>query len=965
MRAQFRHRWRSSFFGLLLALFTLLGSTSLAGQVGQTMRGLMQQAVEAFQADRYEEAARLFHQLEATFGREPEFRAPRTQRMLLPLNGYAHLLSGDPQRAVALFREALQIVEMSSADRVFVRYALAQALEAAGEYDAAIDAFGRFAEQHPAEPGAALALLRQAELRLETGDLESGVSLLNAFYAGGHPPSLRTQARLRAIRALTDAKEWESSAALLFGTDWSLRTMPELGVLAFAALRIGDRFLASERPIAALRAYRLVPPRNELIERQEERLHAVRTHYARYRAHLTPSSASIWENYFLRITGRIESTLEGLRGSEDYTPGFQLRRGHAFLLAGRPREAIQILRYLAGDTTLAERDRREAHYRWIVAAISMERWDDALAIGRAYLREYSDSERVPQTLFLLARTYREQRDLESAAAILRELLEEYPDHGQAERWLFTLGFVALEQEAQADARRHFARIAADRNANGSNLVDPARFWHAMAWFLEQSYDRALQEFHALRGTLPAQHRLEPEIHYRVAATRYAMRDYDEALREIDGFLQRFPGHAREPEGRVLRGDILMGQGRHIEAASDFRRVPPEHSALFVYAIFQSGKIYRALEEYDLMVHHFQSYLERDDLLKRPRVSEALYWIGWARQQQGRVSEAVPLFLSALDRYGNDPAATEIDAILDALEYQVQRNPELGATLGGITEFESWLETARADALRNSQFTWFARLSLRLGKTQPRDGTHDEGKGYLREIADLVPVDRLDAFALGRMGAFFYLRGEAAEAERYLHRLLESFPDSPDRAHALHYLGRLAEDRGEWQSARHLFHRIISELPMHPLGPESMLAHGRVLTALGAYDAAREQFEALLRLRQARGRPQAEALQGLARIAEAREEPKRAIPYYQRIYNMYRAFPDLTADAYRRSAAMFEATGDLQAAYNTWRELRFMNETDDPSLHEEAKREMRRLEVLLPRDATVDSPISSDGDNEHG
>ena len=70
----------------------------------------------------------------------------------------------------------------------------------------------------------------------------------------------------------------------------------------------------------------------------------------------------------------------------------------------------------------------------------------------------------------------------------------------------------------------------------------------------------------------------------------------------------------------------------------------------------------------------------------------------------------------------------------------------------------------------------------------------------------------------------------------------------------------------------------------------------------------------------RGRPHARALGGLARIEMEEDNAKRAIPYWQRIYTLYRAYPELVAEAYWQSAQLFEAIDDPIAAYNTVAEL---------------------------------------------
>jgi len=94
----------------------------------------------------------------------------------------------------------------------------------------------------------------------------------------------------------------------------------------------------------------------------------------------------------------------------------------------------------------------------------------------------------------------------------------------------------------------------------------------------------------------------------------------------------------------------------------------------------------------------------------------------------------------------------------------------------------------------------------------------------------------------------------------------------------------------------------------------------VLRRQGLYQAAADGLNEILQLKGMRGRPHAQALAGLARIETDQENPKRAIPYWQRIYTLYRAYPELLAEAYWESAQLFEQIDDPIAAHNTVLEM---------------------------------------------
>ena len=402
--------------------------------------------------------------------------------------------------------------------------------------------------------------------------------------------------------------------------------MPELASLAFAALRLGDSLAGIEEYGDAVRCYKLVPPKIILVSMQQRRLEEIKSASKRYEALAVDSSGALWMEYYGQLTSSIAARLEALQAAGDYTPGFLLRYGQALLLAGREREAWIVFESMALDDGVPSVERTEAHYRWILSAHALEYWEDALRIARDFIDRYPDSALAPQALFLIAKAYQEERDFPQAIELLTELLDRFPEHGMVSRWIFTRGFCFLLEERHPEARADFG-IYLDRFPDGKLKVN-AQLWHALSWFFEKNYDTALAELTDL-ATAARNHPLLPEIEYRVAATHYAERNYDDALKQINGWLDLYPGHVREPEALVLKGDILMGRGELRDAAETFAKVSADAGRLFPYAVFQTGKIYRALEDYVKMTAHFQNYVERDDISDKSRVSEALYWIGWS------------------------------------------------------------------------------------------------------------------------------------------------------------------------------------------------------------------------------------------------------------------------------------------------------------------------------------------------
>lgn len=926
-----------------------------------TLEAQLQLSISAFTQGDHKAAQNNFGELERVFGKEPEYLDGTVQRVILPMEGYAALVAGDPDEAARFFEKYLADFGNEETKKyAFVLFTLAQAKQQAGDIDAAIQRYGEFVAAFPDSPESGIAYLRVGELQYEHGQAEAALDTLDRFFTTRQAFTMREQGRLRALQIAEESDMMERAVSYLLDTPWELDRMPELAVLSFLALPIGDHLLGEERYEEAIQAYRLVPSHEFLVARQRERLEATQRTLEQRSRYISTNEAGIWLEYYRTLVARLEAVLKQLEESEPYTGSLYLRYAQAFVQAGRHYEAWTVYESLAEDPAFSEIIRQEAHYRLVVEAQTLERWQDTLRFAWSFVDRYPEAPQAPMVLFFTANAYQQIREYPDAIRILTRLLDDYPGHPFYPRWRFTRGFNYLLLEDNAKARDDFALYL--QNYPETNLATNAALWHAVSWFFDKQYDSALEELDALLAKTPGDHYLRPEIEYRRGAVLYARREYEPALEQIDGYLARFPDDGHREEALVLRGDSLMGLGQLLPAALAFHQVGPDAGGLFIYAVFQTGKIYRAMEEYDRLADHFTDYINRTDLDPHPRVSEGLYWIGWAREQQGRLDEAFPLFEEALERYGNDPQATEMMAILGALHQahtHLRSDPPEGGidasdVLLGTPDFMDWLGGEWERALDEGLLTYYSRLRLYEADRLQAARRPDEAEAVILGLADTVPLEALDADGLGKVGLSLEEHGREG-SEAYFRALIERYPTAVQRAYAFLGLGKLAIQAGDYAAAVEALKPLVETMPTHPLGPEGSILYAQALIETGDPAAAKPVLEDLLKMRSARGRPHARALLTLAQAAEARDAPDEAIAYYQRVYNLYRAYPDLVGQAYLGSARLFENRGDLAAAWRTYREMLFFDDLTDAEVQAQAQAELDRLTPLVPeseRDAAT-------------
>ncbi|MCB1122211.1 MAG: tetratricopeptide repeat protein, partial [Verrucomicrobiae bacterium] len=931
---------------LFIALWLTVPGSPVFGQATLeklTFKDALESCIQAVGSGDLVAAADQFQSLETSFGSEEEYQAAESQRRILPLKAISELGAGRHPQAAATFETLqLQFPEVISNNAALL-YGLAQANRGAGNLAGARDALTLYIQRFSGTAEAGLAFLERADLFFEENLLEEGLSSLAQFYDSAAPGSLKMQGQLKAVQACLDNGFMDRALDLMLLTSWSVTTMPELAQLTFSALRCGEYAMSQANYTSALKLFYLVPPKTQLLHLQKEKLEELESRILSGRRRALLANNSHQQTYLSYLKQKLTQQLEALENGDDYTPTFYLRYGQCLLFDAQFHKAWLAFEYIALNEDYPDKVREEAHYRWVVCAHQLEDWEEALTIARNFVERYPDSPLAPSAFYLIAKAHLEQRRYAESIEVLSDLIEHFPDHALYGRWLFTRGFNQIVLE-QYDLAREDFRTYEEKLPEGRLIIN-IRLWNALTHFFEKDYAHCIEELEEL-ATIDQRHPLYPEILYRLASAHYSAREHDAALTRIDEFLEGFSRHQRVQEARVLKGDILMGKGELDEAIASFQSVTPDSPDLFLYGLFQIGKILRAQEEYEQMTAHFRTFID-DDSLPRIRISEALYWLGWAYQQQDRIDLAYPVYEEALADYGNDPQAGETQSILLALERLKRGQKNLPArqdsALSKTPDFSIWLTDEIARAETSGSLTYLSRLTLFRCNRFPK--TTDVATSFAN-LADEVPLDKLDPEALGKVGLVLLDRNDP-RAENFFNFLIEAFPQSKARAMAYLGLARLAMGKEDFETARKWLEQSEDNVPMHEHRNESQLLLGEVLTELSEYETSIETYENLLRMKSARGRPHAAALNGIAENYRRQGNTEKAIAYYQRIYNMYRAFPELVVRAYVASADLFESLNRIPEAVNTLKEMLKQNQLSAFPEWSQAEARLPKLIQLLP------------------
>jgi len=953
-------------FKTVLCATLFLGWIFSTNAGAQTLIDLFEVGRDAFVAQNYAEAAESFRQLENAFSAEPEFSEPTFQKYYLSMHGMSALLSGDPDSAVKQLQKYMATHYERERSDALILLGLIQGtrqLEDSAELDSLYE---KFLRDFPAHPDYHLIRFERMLSLFELGKLEKGLAEVDQLSTARTPKDLRFRAKLAGLQQLLNQEVMEQAGELLLETQWEVTHMPEMAVLAISSLKVGNYYMDRKNWAAAIRAFRLVPFYQVLVDTQRSRLRVLQSTLDSARKRGASQLSRLWENHYVNLIAQVKSRLEQLEKGEDYTATFLLKYGRCFLFNSQFAEAWVVFRSLALTEGIESVIEEQAWYHWILASHGAENWDEARELCIGFAAQFPDSDLLPKTFYLLARTHQESGDFPRANQVLTDLIKRFPGHADKVEWYITRGFNLASLNENELALADF-NTAIDQPGIQQSFLVKARYWKGVTLSALREYDAAFDVFENLLSDFP-DHWMYPEFQYRQAMVYYSQRDYSAAETMLNTFLSSNPDHFYVPEAKVLLGDVAMGMGELDRAVELFSAIPTTDPRLFMYAFFQIGKIYRAREQYQAMEQHFQHYLQAVEFDGKARISEALYWLGWSLNQMDRQIETIPLYLSAISKYGNDPMAGELISMIQALEVlkkkQLASEQGLDAAGAGATEvsvreflnartFESWLVDVIQVAKELEQLTFYARLQLYEAiKIRQSGSLQDElARSAIQGISLKTPLEAMDDQLLGEIGLSLAEDGFEA-ANEYLKRVLLVYPQSPSKALAYYGFAILATHKGSWDEALKWLGLLEKETPNHSRLFDAQLLKAEVLTALNRYEASAACYNDLLRLKQARGEPHVKALLGLAKMHEQKRELEQSIPYYQRIYTLYRAYRPYVAKAYLESARLFEAIGNEAAAYRTLVEFTDQQDLMEYSEYVAAGAELVRLESELGEDRTA-------------
>ncbi len=717
----------------------------------------------------------------------------------------------------------------------------------------------------------------------------------------------RQLTQIMIVRAMVESEQWRA----LFGWIPRLyRTDAKYDItLNLTLMRAGKALFdagESDDYLNSLLLYRMVLPREELLEFSQERVDR-----------LSASIAKDTQRGVKQIDiddqqeelDSLKASMAILKELTPYEDEVAFRIGQIY---------AEVKRYWEGYVlfdSLYEKDRNsdvgEASVLQSVL-ILYELGESERAEKRviSYLNENPAGQYARSLLSMAMRDQMNKQNLEKVIS-LRQYIERIPPSNEdgelavAADLHYVLAFGFFQNKQYELAGEQFSVII-DSFLDSSFLADSVYF-RGITSMLQEKYEDAVEDFRLYQTNHNTGEQYAPAM-FREAVCLFGLGEFEESETVFTKFINKHPDNILVSEAFSMRGDIEAAKDGNDNpdtlsideydphtldrALEDYRKAidkayAPQQAA---YAAFQAAKVYKLEAKWQDIIDLMDYYMEL--LESEADVAQAVFWIGQSQIEMGQVEDAVEAYLDAVERFGNEVGQEGVDKIvLELVKISEQHLSEedlqslavkLSLKLDGIEGDEN--ETLR--------------LRLRVAIA------HLEGEEAAAALGDELLADHQDLsittpISLALMCNSAVMAGDTEQMGLLYTYFLENFEESEELWHAYRAKSFQLVFSEDTQGVLNSIDEVQSLFGIEPFMGWAQILKADTLYGLEKYQEAEEAYNMVMGVSDWRGALFAEAMYGMGRCRLALEDYEIAHSFFQRTYLLMKGYDDgiWAADGY--------------------------------------------------------------------
>lgn len=352
----------------------------------------------------------------------------------------------------------------------------------------------------------------------------------------------------------------------------------------------------------------------------------------------------------------------------------------------------------------------------------------------------------------------------------------------------------------------------------------------------------------------------PEVVYILAQANFELGNHEASQGNVDTFLAKYSTHTFSAGLIYLKGNMLVSQKKYREAISVFSEIiekHPEHELVPV-AYDQIAVAYYYEKKYDQMEENFRNLKAKYP--KSELVPKALYWLGWNKQRNGNIKDAIATYRIVLKSYPQDQWAKESQAAVGDCfvlmkQYQDARNEY-------VFVLNKWADDTK----------FAVGVIEKINSVFVEQNKFDEALEVWNNLIKKYKGSGLNSFLQSKLAQTYYFKGDYKTAAGIYDKLkdskdyyfmAESFLKTNNYRKALNNYLNILSNTVEEQLAKQSI-RGISECYLNL--KDAGIAE-KILKFVNQYPKAKEIIEVSL---------------VVGDIYKSRRQYEQAIPYYQMV-----------------------------------------------------------------------------------
>ena len=692
-------------------------------------------------------------------------------------------------------------------------------------------------------------------------------------------------------------------------------------------LRMGSIFLDQGSFRLAIRCLRQVRSSRKLLDFGESQLVWLNTREAS--PNKTPernSDCAIAQN-----RERLQKELENIRQCQNWDSLVRIQLASAYNGLQRFRESALVLTH-ALETSPADPLIEQAGVMLLQNWSTLECWSKLETAADLFQQKYPRSTHLQLAHFFKGIAQQKENRFEEALKTFHSVVTENPKSETGTRARFMFAFTELLSGEPARASVLFSDFIQQHARH--ELAEEASAWICVSYALAKKHELCLAAAASYKKRYSTGFN-RPLVLFQECRAFLATGDYGATIAGFETFLKEFSQHPRAGEARLLLADALTATEKTETALTVLENAPVSDPSSFDEAWFKAAKILVASNSLQPLATHLERF--KQSRPGSPRFGNAVLETAKALQSSGHTEEAQDLIWRTINTFLDDPKITAVEVLLEALPNLFHKGEPENERTQPLRDFYQ-------EAVKNSNAIGLIRARWALSVVMRQSDSFESRKLLLDALPSLNPASNSDRILAAAAEACTE-EGRRSEGTALWKDLLKWHPRSiyKDRVFATCIADCVGT--GDRTKALSLIHRMEAECPDSPLRARALLAKATIQEQTGETASFKQTLEGLLAERRIPGEYKPEALLRLGDFEMQFNNPRKAIPFYQRIYILYGRYKPHLAKAYIRSAVAFEQIGDTEAAIRTYRELLAAELPDGCAEKPIARQNLTRLEKI--------------------